>query len=800
MNTFSIAFVCLFGVVLPFCTLAIEYFTGMSASGYFDPIPTIWHALLILVVPVANAVVLRYVLKKSTVPPFWMGYLSALSMFIGGVYAIPYLPLTPIALPGIALYGIGLLPLAPLLSALSALILRRALRSRGLLDARGRVPGKLRAFVSILLILCALETQAAITNIAITLAMSNDESQANRGIQILRNVGDEELLLNICYGRQGRMLDPFSSLFRTSQSSFLTTEKARELYFQVTGTPFRDAPPPRLFRVTPAQGLWMFDGNVGTRTIGQKIEGVKLLTSTFGSSVDAQAALAYTEWTLVFQNDTYTQREARTHISLPSGAVVSRLTLWVNGEEKDATFAARGKVQEAYQRVVSQRRDPVLVTTDGPDRILLQLFPIPPNGGTMKVRIGITSPLALSHEQVPLYRLPTFQDENFEISDNLKHEVWIDSKIPGKAEAWTLANTQQSDGSSSFRGSLATNALAEGGISFEAFPSQYESYTADPTDAEHSFIVQKIDKAPLPPKTRMVAVIDASAGLHSKQTEIEEILSSLKGKATLSILLASDFAGAGQRYLERTIPLDSKNFSEELRGALEAAPFRGGQDDVPALNRALELTQGVDQSMILWWHGPQPLRSQATESLLQKTERFSNLPPIYEVEVKPGENTLLEHFDRIQILKKLPTQKKDLIDFLQTQFSETSQIIVTRKRVSASEFAIREDAHKTSAHLARLWAADEVRRQVSSRDKKSQEAATKLAAFYSIVTPFTGAVVLETQAQYDASGLTPADSLNASIPSIPEPETYALMFIASFFLFWNFRRARSCQNARGVLA
>ncbi len=92
----------------------------------------------------------------------------------------------------------------------------------------------------------------------------------------------------------------------------------------------------------------------------------------------------------------WSQREARAQVLLPPGGVVSRVTLWVNGEPREAAFAGRGEVRAAYQQVaVQQRRDPVLVTMSGPDRVLVQCFPIQPNGGTMKIRLGITVPLLI---------------------------------------------------------------------------------------------------------------------------------------------------------------------------------------------------------------------------------------------------------------------------------------------------------------------------------------------------------------------------------------------------------------------
>jgi hypothetical protein len=92
--------------------------------------------------------------------------------------------------------------------------------------------------------------------------------------------------------------------------------------------------------------------------------------------VDADGGVGYMEWTLIFRNDSDRQREARAEVQLPPGGVVSRLTLWVNGEEREAAFAGRGQVREAYQKVaIQQRRDPVLVTTAGRDRVLDPMLP-----------------------------------------------------------------------------------------------------------------------------------------------------------------------------------------------------------------------------------------------------------------------------------------------------------------------------------------------------------------------------------------------------------------------------------------
>jgi hypothetical protein len=60
--------------------------------------------------------------------------------------------------------------------------------------------------------------------------------------------------------------------------------------------------------------------------------------------------------------------------------------------------------------------------------------------------------------------------------------------------------------------------------------------------------------------------------------------------------------------------------------------------------------------------------------------------------------------------------------------------------------------------------------------------AITLAARYQLVTPVTGAVVLETAEQYRAAGLKPVDP--GTVPTIPEPEMVVLLIVAGAFMIW----------------
>jgi hypothetical protein len=115
--------------------------------------------------------------------------------------------------------------------------------------------------------------------------------------------------------------------------------------------------------------------------------------------------------------------------------------------------------------------------------------------------------------------------------------------------------------------------------------------------------------------------------------------------------------------------------------------------------------------------------------------------------------------------------------------------IVERRSVPASQSPA--DAPRASSHVVRLWAAQEAGRTAST----NRPHAVEVAVAHQIVTPFTGAVVLETAEQYERNGLEPAKS--GSTPNVtPEPRTWILIAIGVFVLMALRARAESRRRTR----
>ncbi len=164
---------------------------------------------------------------------------------------------------------------------------------------------------------------------------------------------------------------------------------------------------------------------------------------------------------------------------------------------------------------------------------------------------------------------------------------------------------------------------------------------------------------------------------------------------------------------------------------------------------------------------------------------------LYEAQVEPGPNRLVERLDGVPDLRAVPragTTAESLRRLFASWTPDAREIVAVRERLAAG--APRPaGAKETSDHLARLWARDEVSRLLATGVQADEAAAAKLASAYRLVTPVTGAVVLETAAQFRDAGLEPGDP--AQVPTIPEPEVWLLAAVSLAALAYALRRRRA---------
>ena len=763
-----------FGVLLPVISLVWELATHSCADILFDPIPTWFHVFLVALVPVANFVAWNKSNQLSEKAMQWLWRANGAALGVSLLYSLLFLPITPAAFIGILFFGIGFLALAPLFSFIAIL----SLRVRLIIAFKDRLKnppsGWWLSFFSAAGLLLLLASPGPLTRYWMDEAGSDSPDVSSRAIKWLRAIGNENAMLKECYGSQDRLwVDDFGG-------RRVGSELAQKVYFRVYGRPYNSVAPPvskyqRNGRALLEEFEW--DGGLGGGNVAGQVKGLSMLSSRLDGISKAEEGWAYIEWTMEFRNEhKISQREARAQIQLPPGGVVSRLTLWVNGEEREAAFAGRGEVREAYQKVaVVQRRDPVLVTTSGPDRVLMQCFPIQPNGGTMKLRVGITAPLTILDEESAALRLPCIVERNFRIPESTEHNVWLESSQADVGNSNRYQAHNAADGKRGIRAQLTDRDIgtAEGVLRFKVASSSIKAEMLDTRAGSSKLIRQSVETSPTKIPSRIAIVLDGSLNMTKVFPEIGRTLDGLPSQPELSVWLAKD--GLQHVY-------DSAwRLNETASGVVGRLKGVGGQDCLPALLAAWEWASMKPDSVVIWIHGAQPVVLGSLVPLQQRLDwRIGDqATQILDVPVEAGPNRIAEKLSTTSAMKALArygTLNTDLEQVFARWSGRQKEFHLVRTADPVADGSGKA-SRNGSSHVARLWATDEIKRLVALRN---MDAAIRLAGLYQIVTSVSGAVVLETKQQFEQAGLTPVDP--ATVPVVPEPSTCALFVIGIMVL------------------
>jgi len=749
------------GVALPILAILLEVVANAVEVLFRVQLMSRWSELLLLaMVPLAQGFAFGQLVEGKAGPMTHAALGAALVANVA--YAIAFLPLLPFGLLGTVVL-LGFLLLTPFFSLWACLVmigkarrLSAARMTRGFLGGMG---------FAALLLTPTLHDMLQYELLG-DVAHGSKEARA-RAVKWLRMVSTPSQLAQVDATTSAAPWDVWLDL--GSRRSALAPEKIERAVFQVTGLP-RERPAPGardslLAQLSePTQDLAL-----GSSTIGEIRPRLELASSRMDGFVEAASAAAYLEWTVEMANAAMRAEEGRMIVRLPSGAVVSRLTLWVNGEEREAAFAGRGDVASAYQKVaVVQRRDPVLVTTHGLDQVFVQCFPIP-SKGTMKFRLGITIPLELDAAGGAAFDLPEILDRNFGVESELRHRIWLQSS----------ANLELSGGESSV---MAAEPGGKNGLSATVAPHPGQGAwvrvpgVGIPPEVRAKDLMSGDPQAhvrqrfvPVPAKTEpqtLVAVVDGSAFMRGQLGLLAEGLERVSRFAEPRVMVAGD----SPLWLTRP---KGGSWSEALHG-LE---FLGGHDNVEAVEVAWSSFAGKEGA-ILWVHGPQPSLFNRGGSLPQWIERSQNGPSLTVLPLAGAINALLGLLDADSPARLLRGRG----DLLPSRMEEWAKAALSlepawRRELTRMEGDGNPAAKEATGHIVRLWAREEAARLHDERDIKR---ATALAARHQLVTQLTGAVVLETKEQYDEAGLE-AVSPN-SVPAVPEPGTWVIFGVGLLFL------------------
>ena len=272
--------------------------------------------------------------------------------------------------------------------------------------------------------------------------------------------------------------------------------------------------------------------------MGGKLKGLSLSESKLEGTIDSDGGVGYLDWTLSFQNDSDEAKEARAEIQLPPGGVVTRATLWNWREEIEADFGNRR--QHRGETQVSYTREPVLVTTAGRDRVLVQGFPSSPHGGEMKIRVGITVPLMLESRSHVRLLLPHFEGRNFRIPHHVNHKIWFEATRPIATEYGGLYYGQMPNNNFMLGGQITDNDLSrpERSLLISRLDRDTGTWSRNPFELEGIIVKQWIEERTPAHLRRIVLVIDTSASMAEWEPQINAALGVLPRDTDLKVVFA----------------------------------------------------------------------------------------------------------------------------------------------------------------------------------------------------------------------------------------------------------------------
>lgn len=102
------------------------------------------------------------------------------------------------------------------------------------------------------------------------------------------------------------------------------------------------------------------------------------------------------------------EREAVVRLAMPPGAAVTGATLWVNERPMSGALLERQRATGIYRSIVAQRRDPALVTWDGPGWLAISIFPLSRKEPRL-FELDWVEPAAIAQGQVR-YRVPVLSE------------------------------------------------------------------------------------------------------------------------------------------------------------------------------------------------------------------------------------------------------------------------------------------------------------------------------------------------------------------------------------------------------
>jgi len=776
------------GIVLPSLAICMEFFLlTVSGGGGVGVMPTLMHVLMIALVPLS----VWYLIARSDPGADMaserdrsriaavLGYLTS----IGLIYTVFLAPITPFALIGILYLGVGLIGLSPAIALLCSLYLHYKFVKLGLFAGSDRRRAQVWFAAGVLIAALPLAGHWGLQTSRhhnSSQVLHGDTDAREHALGVLRVIGTPDP--STAWGRDESLSYIWRRLLtgdRRWDDGWLSVEDLEKVHFRATGRlPDSGAVGSRWYTTNAFSQRWNSLREQGGDKVGAMIPGLSLSSSNLDVDMVrdglAESGLSYTEWVLEFANDNPDVNEARCVIAMPPGSVASRLTLWINGVECEAAFGGVGQVKAAYQDVaIVRRQDPALLSNPAKGEVFLQCFPVPAFG-KMKVKIGVTAPLQ-SLGGKSFLMLPRIADENFTVAPRFFHQISAESQRALSSPISGLTAIPGNGGNHSIVGRALHKAisgkdgapwlLVEGAVPMGTFQGQLGPYMASmdiiPAQSEASRSVW--------------LVVDGSAGVGRAEIDWAGLVGAFPEDAALH----ATFAGFTPEHW------DESGGRDGLIAWLASRDFGYGQRVVPAMVEASQRALATANGELLVIHGPQPYDDEEDDALasaIKRGRRNGGALPVRMVGVAPGPNAVaraLVNFSEVEAIATFDSVQKTLEQIARAGVATD----LVRSYTLSGDGASPEDVapHGTASHVVRMAALDRIMGLLRSESPLETEEAVAIAKRCRLVTPVSGAVVLENQAQYARHGLDDGESLDA-VPAVPEPEEWLLVGVAALAL------------------
>jgi hypothetical protein len=732
-----------FGVILPGTTLALMAGNGCHAGAEMimrHPIETIVQLVLAGSIPFGNFVVWRRLCDRNYRNAAGIGALNGMCIGSSLLAAIAclaaYIMKYPLIEEGTAISHeldatiCGLVALGALCAAIHL-----SVKSRNIWETNGaKIRQMVYALFGMALSFVAItgsEGRQAAVRFAEQAAVNETGAKKADALSMLQMLDSErEIRMDINDARSGGLSGMFLRLDPSAR---------RQLYFAVAAKPYEALS--ELAGADDANAMITnssYDKYLASNVVGEVLPGFSLARSQISGTVNAKALTSEIDWTMVLKNKTYLEQEARAEFALPPGAVVSDMTLWMNGVPKHASIAATEQAEGAYKWVVVSKRDPALIRYLGKGRVLVQCFPVPANK-EMKISLSMAAPMKLDSGKQASLMLPRLVSSNF--SSTHGHDLRLRSAEHLDLESAHLSQAAYTPSDTLYVGNIkdqdtktaALSLLANRPMSVGAFAAK------DPIQGGYS--IESVKQVDNTTPDHLVVVVDGSAAMKEHQGDIADMLKNVSKFVPTTVAFANtDDADAPE-------PTPVAQALEELSGL----KFAGGHDNLPAVIKASEAAGEKAGGAVLWIHGPQASFNEE----IYITSKAASKPAFYELAVDDGWTNTNDFFrNHREIGPLIPVTRNgklrdDLNRFI-AQWTPRGQHYSVQLVHMYAKPNCTILTGKDAVDLNLLGAANTCKQMLA--EHRSQ-AATKIATSYHILTPVTAGVVLEKSSDYEHWGL-----------------------------------------------